>query len=118
MHALSPLRCTPLHGSAQHGHREVCNALLAAGAQVNKLGTMRFVGPCLQQGCFKCHLNAVVVCTSATVTPLYLAAQNGHHHVCDILLAAGLTSMQQIFRASRLSTLRHSKASVRRALCS
>lgn len=55
---------TPLYIAASNGHREVCNALLAAGANITTL-------------------------TADGVSPLFIAASQDHHEVCIALLAAG-----------------------------
>lgn len=55
---------TALYGAAQSGHTDVCNDLLAAGANVNAVSDMHY-------------------------TALHHAAQYGHTDTCAALVAAG-----------------------------
>jgi ankyrin repeat protein len=57
-------KLTPLHRAAQGGHLEICEFLVAKGAEVNAK-------------------------SNSAETPLHLAAQNGHGKICELLIAKG-----------------------------
>ena len=63
----APYRKTPLHVAAWLGHRQVAEALIARGANVDALSGILM----------------------SSATPVYWAARNGHTDVCEILVANG-----------------------------
>ncbi len=88
---------TPLHFATKNGHREICELLLARGANVNAANkdgitplhiaayndhreTCEFL---LERGA---NINAA---NKDGFTPLHIAAQNGHRETCKLLLTKG-----------------------------
>ena len=63
----APYSKTPLHVAAWLGHRQVAEALIARGANVDALANIRYF----------------------EAAPVYWAAMNGHTDVCEVLVANG-----------------------------
>lgn len=87
----------PLYAAVDGGHKDVIELLVRNGAEVN--GTYSLSGwSCLHQAVYKGHIEIVrylvSLCTLEAVddygiTPLFVAAQYGHHQCLDILANAG-----------------------------
>ncbi|TSK14849.1 Ankyrin repeat and SOCS box protein 3 [Bagarius yarrelli] len=88
---------SPLFAAVDSGHKEVMELLVREGAEVN--GTHFVSGwSCLHQAVYKGHTEIVKylvsVCSLEAVddygiTPLFVAAQYGHHQCLEILISAG-----------------------------
>lgn len=88
---------SPLFAAVDSGHKEIVELLVSEGAEVN--GTHFISGwSCLHQAVYKGHTEIVKflvnVCSlEATddygITPLFVAAQYGHHQCLEILANAG-----------------------------
>ncbi|KAK3529075.1 hypothetical protein QTP70_016513 [Hemibagrus guttatus] len=97
LNKMSDDRTSPLCAAVDSGHKEVVELLVSEGAEVN--GTYYISGwSCLHQAAYKGHTEIVKflvnVCSLEVVddygiTPLFVAAQYGHHQCLEILVNAG-----------------------------
>ncbi|KAM9462791.1 ankyrin repeat and SOCS box protein 3 [Clarias gariepinus] len=88
---------SPLFAAVDSGHKEVVELLVSEGAEVN--GRHFISGwSCLHQAVYKGHSEIVKFLVSVCslepvdeygITPLFVAAQYGHHHCLEILANAG-----------------------------